>query len=290
MRKGAGSSSSLERVMALLDADPALSKAVHMSDPVSVLTTGWQNFSPIRLAMEQAGISASPGVFCLLVSMFTVGAGFAASPFVAEVCLPIVAAAAAAIPFQWLDSKIEARAASFADDYSTLLLAASSSVGAGHTIDLALERAVQLMSKGALVRREVEDLLERTRRGMPRDSAITAFASTVRLPDIELFRAAYTLASANGGKFAPTLERLARVTRDRICLVRSARVSTATMRMTANVLLLMTPVLLTLGSIRTDTFWQTLLHEPVANTAASIGAAAIGAGYLWLRKLSTFKP
>ncbi len=277
---------SLQRAYGLCESDPCLER-MHLQQ-----TTGTPSLpkSGLAAALKQGGIKLSPALFLLLVSLLAVGAAVCASPFVNEVFLPIVAAGAASLPFGWLDSKINQKVATFTEDYPTLLLATASSIKAGYTVETALERAVQLMPKTSIVRKEVEALLDRTRKGTSKEKSISQFAACIKLPDIELFRAAYLLATENGGRFTPTLERLARVTRDRVALINAARVSTSTMRMTSNILLVLTPLILGVVSLRSETFWSTLIEDPTANTAAAIGLTAIGAGYFWVRCLSAFKP
>jgi len=105
-----------------------------------------------------------------------------------------------------------------------------------------------------------------------------------------LFRHAFALTLENGGRFAPTLERLARVARDREILMRTARVSTTTMRMTANVLLVIAPLVILMIAVRMENYWGSVIHHPVANTLASIGFTVIIGSYLLLRKMSSFRP
>lgn len=205
-------------------------------------------------------------------------------------CLPLVFALGCAVPFAWVESRVRKRSLEFARDYPTMLLAAASSVKVGMTPYQALERSTRLLPKVSLVRVEVETLLKDLRAGTSREVAVKQFGRSIRQPDLELFRSAFILVLENGGRFAPTLSRLAAVSNNRAVLIRSAGVSTASMRMTANVLLVMAPVLLLVVSSRTNGFWTTFLTHPTANFLGSAGIVLIIGCYAILRHMSNFKP
>ncbi|MCB0323375.1 MAG: type II secretion system F family protein [Bdellovibrionales bacterium] len=214
----------------------------------------------------------------------------------AALCLPVhialsgaVGVAAGALPFMRLLRRRRERAALFSRDYPSVLLAASSSIKAGLTVHGALERSVRLLSKQSPARVEVEQLMKRLEEGASRDVAVAGFGRTVQQPDLPLFRSALSLVLENGGRFAPTLERLARVCQDRESLARSARVRTSGMRMTANILLGVTPLILLMVAVRTEENWDILLHHPVARTMGLVGAGIILVSYCTLRRMSCFE-
>ena len=203
---------------------------------------------------------------------------------------PIYFGIGAMIPFLWISSHIDRRAYEFGSDYPSILLAMASSLKVGHPPLLALERSVKLLPKQSLARVEVETFLENIKQGIPRAEAIALFGASINQPDLPLFRSAFALVLDNGGKFAPTLERLAKVSRDRSILIATAKASTATMRMTANILVAVTPILVYLVSFRSDEFWILLKAHPVANVMASLGILIITCNYFILRSMSNFKP
>jgi Flp pilus assembly protein TadB len=178
----------------------------------------------------------------------------------------------------------------FAADFPAILYAMASSIKAGMAPLGALERSVDLLPKRNLVRAHVDSLLRDLRRGVSREQAIARFGSSIPIGELELFRGGLLLAIENGGRFVPTLERIAQVSRDRSALIQSARVSTESMRMTSTVLLAITPLVLVMESLNTDEFWSTLLSHPVASPLALIGATIIGCGYFILRRMSAFEP
>ena len=197
------------------------------------------------------------------------------------------AVAAAAIRKTAANSR---EAALFLADYPTTLMAMASSMKAGLTPLMALERAVKLLDADNELRREVQRMTGALRRGVPRETAVNHFAERITAPELELFRSAFLLVLANGGRFTPTLERLALVSRERCSLIQSAGVSTQSMRMTANILLVVAPLLVAIVSLGSADYWQILSEHPAAKMLAAGGAAMIAAGYLALRGMSNFKP
>ncbi len=246
--------------------------------------------SALALKLHQAKLSVSATQFIAFSILAGITLAILLGKLLSPFILPLAFLAGFFLPLSWLDSRIDARAAEFSEDYPTVLLATASSMKTGMTPYQALERSVQLLAPSSLVRSEVEGLLSNLRAGMSSEEAVRRFASSVRQPDLELFRSAFMLVLENGGRFAPTLERLAQVTKERVTLIQHARVSTASMRMTANVLLAVAPFLLFILSGRTQDFWELLLHHPVANPVATLGFSLIGTSYIALRKMSNFRP
>ena len=238
----------------------------------------------------QAGLSISPIAFLLL--SLTAGIIFSAVflKLLSVYFIPIYFLIGGALPFLWLESRIRRRAEEFSADYPAVLLAAASSVKVGLTPYQALERATRLLSEKSLVRAAVNSLLSDLREGVPRQSAIRKFGADIRQPDLELFRSAFFLVLESGGKFSPTLQRLASISNNRATLIRSAMVSTASMRMTANVLVGVAPVLLLIVAARTPNFWELFQNHPVANFVGSIGILLITVCYGVLRQMSNFRP
>jgi Flp pilus assembly protein TadB len=278
----------ISRTQALLAQDPRLSAALKQAgadkDKEASAVTGLQFY------MQQADVRNSPQAVVFVSAMLTVLCGFFAAELFTPYFVPLLSLLGAALPFFWLEQRVRARAAKFSSDYPSVLLAAASSIKAGMTALAALERAITLLPRDSLVRVEVEKLLSALNRGVDREHALSEFGRTIRQADLELFRCAFALALENGGRFAPTLERLARVCRDREVLVRSAQVSTATMRMTANALIVIAPVILAMIAVRTDDFWELLVNHPTANMLASIGVMIIVGSFLILRRMSNFNP
>ena len=254
-----------------------------------------KNYQPrkrkgLSLLIYQAGLDISPALVISGSLILGLAAGVLVLPYLHPLANLIVLLFAGAFPIIWLDRRVSARACEFAEEYPSVLLGTASSMKVGYTAFLALERSVRLLPSASIVRKEVEELLKDLRQGEAPRIAVEKFADSIRQADIELFRNAFVLVLENGGRFAPTLERLAQVSRDRSKLIGSARVSTANMRMTANTLLLFAPIILLMTSTRSENFWEIFFHHPTANALASTGMIVIGIGYLVLQKMSDFKP
>jgi Flp pilus assembly protein TadB len=198
--------------------------------------------------------------------------------------------AAASFPISFLDKQAQRRALEFSKDFPSVLLATASSLSAGHTALVAIERSTKLMPKENKVRCEVQVLLESLRVGKSREIVLSQFASDIRLPELELFRSAFLLSLENGGKLSPTLDRLSQVLKDRSILVKSARTATSVMRMTSTVLLTLTPLILGGIAFRTPQFLTLLTVHPVANQVGSLGALLIFTCCWILRRMSDFRP
>lgn len=237
-----------------------------------------------------SGLDISRTTVALLMLGTSISLSVSLSRLLTFWVMPIVALAAASTPIWWLAKRARIRAASFAADYPTMLLASASSLKAGLTPYQALQRSVQLLSESSPVKNEVSLLLKRIDDGQSREVAVDQFGETFNIPELFLFRRAFLLVLENGGRFAPTLSRLANVSYSRAALIESAAVSTANMRMTANILLLLGPMLLLLMTIRGDGYWETLTTNPLANTIGSMGALLLLGNLALLRWMSVFKP
>lgn len=265
---------------------PALSATpVTLPATLPAAPTGWLNTK-----LHYANCRVSPPAFWIFASFSAALSGLAGSYVCSWQLLGFFFAAGGYLPFAWLERRSVRRAEEFAADYPTVILATAASMKAGMNVYSALERSVQLLEPQALVRLEVSLLLERLRNGAELQAAVEAFGAGIRQPELQLFRTGFLLVVEHGGRFAPTLERLARVTRDRSLLIQAARVSTTTMRMTANALLVIAPLIVFMIAVRTANFWEIILQNSLANLLASIGVAIIGCSYVLLQRMSSFKP
>ena len=246
--------------------------------------------SKLDLYLQKADIKLRPIVFILINVICCAVICFGLSKYLAAYFIPIIALSYVFLVYLLLEKRADNRSLSFSVDYPTVLMATASSVKAGLTPYAALERSINLLPINSLVRQEVSTLLKKIRSGEPKKNALAEFGNTIRQPDLELFREAFLIVLEHGGRFAPTLERLASVCRDRSSLIRSARVSTASMRMTANVLLVVAPLVVLLIALRTKNFWEILFSNSVANTLGSAGIIIILLSYGILIKMSSFKP
>ena len=207
-----------------------------------------------------------------------------------EIIALITALIVGFIPVYYLQSKATQRALVFLRDYPTVLNSISSAIKAGLSTIIAIERSVFLLPNESLVKIEIKNLVNKIQRGESRSMAIEKFGDGIDLPDLVLFRSALTLTLEHGGRFTKTLERLALGSRDRENMIRTARVSTQNMRMTANILIVLTPIFISFTAMSQRGYLDTMLNNPVANGVASAGFIFILVGYLILSKFSNFKP
>ena len=77
---------------------------------------------------------------------------------------------------------------------------------------------------------------------------------------------------------------------DLALIIVSAKSGTAAMKLTANVLLVIAPLLLLFMAARIENFWGIIVNDNVANAIASTGAVLILFNYILLRRMSNFKP
>jgi tight adherence protein B len=256
-------------------------------------------------ACETTAITAHPHVSTLIVRagyrriaggkreiqeagafLIVIGAISAFAPLIA----PVVCIAAILGFFAHLKRRATRRANEFSYDYPSLLMATASGVKAGMTPLTALRRAALLLPEQCVAKEELQRLFASIEKGESLSKAVGEFGKSVEIPELPLFRSAFMLAAECGGRFSPTLERLALVVRDRTSLVQSARVSTASMRMTANFLLSVAPAITLITAARTPDYFTTLLSHPVAFSCAALGGTLILGGYITLLKMSAFQP
>jgi Flp pilus assembly protein TadB len=257
-------------------------------------TAGWRRQIPLFSSLNRLIVHAdcklsTMTIFALCIAFAVLGV-FTASKFVGVYFLPLIMFGCFLIPIGFLQNQANKRAMIFLSDYPSILLAVASYMKAGLSLYPALEKSVRLLPKNNLVATEIELLLEKIAGGVNKETAINQFAETIRLPELELFRRALYLITENGGKFAPTLQRLALISKDRANLILSAKTNTTSMKLTANILLGLTPLLVLFTAARTKNFWDLILHQPTANTLASIGLILILFNYILLRSMSNFKP
>ncbi len=260
-------------------AEPAVEQPLFRED-TSVLGT----------LCRAAGAPLSPAqtiMLSLLCGLATAGVSLR---LVALPVVPVPTLIGSLQPLWWLDRRAKSRAARFSADYPAVLMATSSSLKAGLTPYQALERATRLLPETSPVRTEITAMLRRIDLGIPRDIAVHRFAETLRQPEVTLFRSAFLLALEHGGRFAPTLSRLAAVSHARETLIESARVSTASMRMTADLLVVIAPLLVLFMAARAEGYWQTLATDPIANALGSLGGLIMCTCYGLLRRMSAFQP
>lgn len=277
-----------KRLRGLIELQPEFIDDSHLfssaSEDAALQNSGFANY------LRCANIPYRPHIVFFAVATLLLGAAITGMFFLPIFLVPLFVALLVVALYVYAEKRVEEKAYMFSSDYPAVLMATASSVRAGMSPYDALERSIRLLPKSSLVRKQIELMLLDLQKGVSRGQAIRRFGEGVRLPDVQLFREAFSLVLDHGGRFAPTLERLAEVCRDRSTLIRSANVTTATMRMTANILLAVAPFILALVSMRTTNFWELFFNDPIASPLAMTGLLIIGLSYVSLLKMSSFRP
>jgi len=249
-----------------------------------------RSLSSIERLIQFSGRRISAPLLCSLSLSLGLATGLISCLALPAWISLVIALAVGYYPFAVLDRSAQSRALKFASDFPSVLLATASSLSAGHTALVAIERSTRLLSKENMVRKEISILLDSLRTGSSKEVALKQFALDIRLVELELFRSAFLLSLESGGQLSPTLQRLSQVLKDRSILISSARTATAVMRMTSTVLVLLTPLIVGMVAIRTPNFFILLTTHPIASQIGSLGTLMIALNCWILRRMSDFRP
>jgi Flp pilus assembly protein TadB len=121
----------------------------------------------------------------------------------------------------------------FEQDYTALLLSLASAVRSGIDPLQALVDCQKLFDPETPMHKELEIIQQALDRGFSEKKAISQFASTIKHPDLGLFRLAFLLARKEGSSLGQCLQRLARVTRHRQSFRRKIRSAVAMQKLSA---------------------------------------------------------
>ena len=219
---------------------------------------------------------------------------FSASAFawcyLAPITVPVFPLLGYLAPVLLLRHRRSTSASTFAADFAPMLLGTASLLKAGFCLHDALRSASEALPSQSPVRSEVMILIRKFEAEIPSPEALSDFGRASALPELQLFRSALQLSLAHGGAFSETLSRLAKVTSERMLLIRAATAATAQMRLTAHIVLLLLPLFMGLSFLREPGTLAALPTHSIAHATASIGLAIILANYLFLLHLSDFEP
>jgi Flp pilus assembly protein TadB len=191
-------------------------------------------------------------------------------------------------PLLWCSSSKQEN--EFLADYSSFLQLTASHLRAGLAPIQALEEAINLLSPEAPLSGSVKRLHAEITNSDNYSSAIRTFIKSSKSPEVSLFGLALPIAIEHGGRFAPALERLAILSHDRVTFMQSAHAATANMRLTAHILLVVSPLIVLSLAVRTSNYWLLLTTHPTASALGMAGIGLICASYISLIWLSLFKP
>ena len=129
--------------------------------------------------------------------------------------------------------RIWTRTEEFERDYVPLLISVASGIRTGLDPLIALEECGSLFSEGSILRKELAIFSERLERGEDEDHAIWSLAASIKHPDLKLFKSTFILARKEGSSLGASLQRLAKVTRQRQSFRRKIKGALAMQRLSA---------------------------------------------------------
>lgn len=178
------------------------------------------------------------------------------------------------------------RAESFERDYPALLLSLASAVRTGLDPFVALCKCEELFSDGSEMKSELRGLVRNVENGASEEESLARFAETIPHPDLKLFRSAFILARKEGASLAETLQRLARVTRQRQSFRRKVRSSVAMQKLSAIGITLCTLVIGLIQGLTNPEALRTAWASPLGSHAIVVGLCLVTSGLLWMLTLT----
>lgn len=227
---------------------------------------------------------------CLVVIFLGLSVSLLSFNFIPIFLVPVIGSIGGLYGYIWRVRKNRALEHDFMKPYPSVLMGMAASLKIGFAPLPALERAVRTVPDSHPLKIEISHLLHSIGSGLDRHEAIERFASDYDISDLDLFRGVLKIVLEEGGRMSTTLEKLALAANDRAALIEMAKVSTTSMRLTSNVLLLFAPIVVGLVATRTDDYIEVLINHPTANLFASIGLVIILGSNLMLRAMSEFRP
>ena len=247
--------------------------------------TGRHELSTLRL-LQQAGFNRAAGAKILL--RFGAAAFLAcwAALITGKALLLVVIAVYGCLEWLGLQRAVWRRSEAFERDYVPFLLSLASGVRTGLDPLVAIRECAALFPQKSELRRQVEDLCDVIARGAEEEKAIRGFAGSIAHPDIQLFRTTLILARKEGSSLGESLQRLARVTRQRQSFRRKMRAALAMQRLSA---IGIGGCAVVIGLIQTAGNADVLVNafnHPLGYRALSAGLTLMGFGLLWMVQMS----
>jgi len=239
------------------------------------LKYGLWKMKPLTFKLITAGISA----VCFLIGSFFFG------PVLLVVCLLLGPIFMASL----LQRSIDKRFNEFDKDYAPFLLSLVGLLKTGMNPMSAIEAASLGMDPTALIKLEIDVMLERLRYGVPEDASIGSFAEDVNHPEIELFVQALLLSRAVGGTLSDTLDRLARQTRKRQHFRNSANAAVGMQRGSIWVIIGIMVALELYLWIMYPEIVENAINDPSGWEIWQLGITSILSGIYWVRQVTKIK-
>jgi tight adherence protein B len=178
------------------------------------------------------------------------------------------------------------RSRDFERDYTALLLSLSSSIRTGRDPLSALLECSSLFPESSEVYKELTCFRVEIQRGADHEKAIRKFGSSIDHPDLKLFRSVFRLAMQEGSSLSRSLERLARVTRQRQSFRRKIRSATAMQKLSAFGISLCAIVIMIIQiGVNPSATYEAFQH-PTGARILMIGLLLIVTGIVWMLTLT----
>jgi tight adherence protein B len=184
---------------------------------------------------------------------------------------------------------VERRSKAFDKDYAPFLLSVVGLLKTGMNPINALEAAAKGLADDALLRQEVELMIERLRLGVPEDKSIGEFGSDIYHPELELFVQALLLSRRVGGTLSDTLERLAKQVRKRQFFRGSAQAAVGLQRGSIWIILLILMVLVVFIYFSYPEAIVGAWNDPSGWIAWQVAIFLILTGIVWIRNVTNLK-
>lgn len=240
MRKGAGATRAMNSMRSMSAGlrvnDPevkdgdrdALRRAVSQEEAIQKVS---DTKLTLRKRLKFAQLNHIPPYAFALAQVVVSVVAFLITRLFFDLPLQIISLSSGILFMNWLlNFLVERRFKAFDRDYPQFLLSLVGLLKTGMNPVQALEAAGQALEPDALVRLEVELMLERLKLGVPEERSIGSFGEDVYHPEIELFVQALILSRRLGGNLSETLERLAKQVRKRQYFRQSAQAAVGLQR------------------------------------------------------------
>lgn len=234
--------------------------------------------------IEQSGAKATPGGVVLVAGALAIGGFIAASIlFRFAIVAPIVAGAAASVPFVILRVKRTKRFRKFEEQFPEALDLVARALKAGHAFATGLKMVADEMEDP--VGPEFRKTFDEQNYGLSIKDALSNMTERMPLLDVKFFATAVMIQRDTGGNLAEILENLAMVVRERFKILRQVRVHTAHGRFTGWVLLLLPAALAVALSFINPDHMNLLFREDIGQKLIAVAVVMQFIGYLWIRQI-----
>ncbi|WKZ57553.1 MAG: type II secretion system F family protein [Bdellovibrionota bacterium] len=174
----------------------------------------------------------------------------------------------------------------FERDYPALLLALASAVRTGLDPLMALLATSELFEENSVMRKELQRVKSALERGATEEEAIHHFGTSVRHPDLQLFRTAFVLARKEGASLSECLRRLVRVTRNRQSFRRKVKAAVALQKLSAIGIGGCAIAIGIIQGISNPQAMEIALSHPSGSKLIFAGLFAIVLGIAWMLRIS----